>query len=217
MPQNIAPAWIPVALSTDLPVASVIPARLTTASLAIWRAQSGAVSAVADRCPHRGMRLSHGFVRGEALSCIYHGWRYGKSGNCLAIPAHPSLTPPEAIRVATYRAGERDGVIWVTAEEVAADMPSNEGFVGLRSITLSATAETLAACIGADLIEDAIDWAINGMRARLLTAPSGEDGALLAHLLVDSSATKVQKIAASTALETLRRQAEAAANRGEAA
>ena len=89
--------------------------------------------------------------------------------------------------------------------------------IGLRSITLSATAETLAACIGADLIEDAIDWAINGMRARLLTAPSGEDGALLVHLLIDSSATKAQKIAASTALETLRRQAEAAANRGEAA
>ncbi|MEJ8308156.1 Rieske 2Fe-2S domain-containing protein [Agrobacterium larrymoorei] len=217
MPQEIAPVWTPVALSTDLPVAAVIPVRLATAELAIWRAQSGAVSAVADRCPHRGMRLSHGFVRGEALSCIYHGWRYGKSGNCLAIPAHPSLTPPEAIRVATYRAGERDGVIWVTADENAAEMPSNEGLVGLRSVTLSTTAETLAACIGADLVENAVNWAVDGIKARLLTAPSGEDGALLVHLLVDTTATKAQKIAASTALETLRRQAEAAANRGEAA
>ncbi len=101
----------PVALSADLPPASVLPARLASASLAVWRAQGGAVLAVADRCPHRGMRLSHGFVRGEALSCIYHGWRYGKSGRCLAIPAHPGLEPPEAIRVAIYRTEERDGII----------------------------------------------------------------------------------------------------------
>ncbi|MDQ1194632.1 Rieske (2Fe-2S) protein [Agrobacterium sp. SORGH_AS 787] len=217
MPKEIAPVWTPVALSSDLPVASVIPARLATAALAIWRAQSGTVSAVADRCPHRGMRLSHGFVRGEALSCIYHGWRYGKSGKCLAIPAHPSLTPPDAIRVATYRAGERDGVIWVTADENTADMPSNDGLTALRSIALSTTAETLAACIGTDLGENAIDWAIDGMKARLLIAPSGEDGMLLLHLLIESGASQAQKIAASNALEVLRRQAESAASRGEAA
>ena len=217
MPKEIAPVWTPVALSTDLPVASVIPARLAKAALAIWRAQSGSVSAVADRCPHRGMRLSHGFVRGEALSCIYHGWRYSKTGNCLAIPAHPSLTPPDAIRVATYRVGERDGVIWVSEEENAADMPSNDGLSGLRSIALSATAATIAACLGTKVVENAIDWTINGMKARLLTAPSVEDGMLLLHLLIENNATQAEKITASTALESLRRQAEAATRRGEAA
>lgn len=196
-----ASVWTPVALSADLPPASVLPARLASASLAVWRAQGGAVLAVADRCPHRGMRLSHGFVRGEALSCIYHGWRYGKSGRCLAIPAHPGLEPPEAIRVAIYRTEERDGIIWVTESEDAGDAPAHDGFVGLRSVTIAGTPETLAL---------QFDGTIAGTAARLLTAPSGEAGMTLVHLLVPATATDPQKIAASRALEALRRQTETA-------
>src|SRR6478609_5295137 len=91
-------SWTPVALSADLPAGTVIPARISAGSIALWRSESGRLSPSADRCPHRGMSLSHGFVRGEALSCIYHGWSYAQGGNCIRIPAHPGLTPPETIR-----------------------------------------------------------------------------------------------------------------------
>ncbi|OQP83688.1 hypothetical protein BTR14_22010 [Rhizobium rhizosphaerae] len=217
MPLESALVWTPVALSADLPVASVIPARLADAALAVWRAQDGTVSAVADRCPHRGMRLSHGFVRGEALSCIYHGWRYGKSGRCLAIPAHPALTPPETIRVATYRAAERDGIIWVTASQEAGAVPAHDGFLGLRSVTVAASPARLAASLGGTLDGSVIDGTIGGVTARLLLAPSGEEGVLLVHLLIASGAADAGKIAASRALEGLRRQAETATITGEAA
>lgn len=217
MPKDTAPAWTPVALSADLPAASVIPARLADAALALWRSAGGTVSAVADRCPHRGMRLSHGFVRGEALSCIYHGWRYAKTGRCLAIPAHPGLTPPDAIRVATYSAAERDGILWVAAGEDAGAPPAHDGFAGLRSITLAATAETLAACLGTPLSDGALEWSVGETRARLLIAPTAEDGSILLHLLLAADATDAEKVAASRALETLRRTAEAAAVTGEAA
>ncbi|WP_337270402.1 Rieske (2Fe-2S) protein [Oryzifoliimicrobium ureilyticus] len=217
MQKDFSAAWTPVALSADLPVAYVIPARIETADVAVWRAEDGTVSAVADRCPHRGMRLSHGFVRGEALSCIYHGWRYGKTGHCLAIPAHPGLRPPEAIRVTVYRVAERDGVIWVSATEEPGEAPAHEGFTGLRSITLSATAETLAGCLNSALRHGTIDWKIDEMKARLLTTPSSEEGILLAHLLIEAGATQSQKRSASIALEALRRAAEAAVKQGEAA
>ncbi|MGO7418409.1 Rieske 2Fe-2S domain-containing protein, partial [Rhizobium ruizarguesonis] len=49
-----------------------MPARTAAGSIALWSSASGRISASADRCPHRGMSLSHGFVRGETLSCIYH-------------------------------------------------------------------------------------------------------------------------------------------------
>ena len=94
-----APSWTPVALSADIPPATVAPGLFGDHDLALWRSASGRIAAWFDRCPHRGMRLSHGFVRGEALSCIYHGWSYGASGGCRHIPAHPNLEPPEAIRV----------------------------------------------------------------------------------------------------------------------
>ncbi|MGO7616694.1 Rieske (2Fe-2S) protein, partial [Rhizobium ruizarguesonis] len=56
-----------------------------------------------------------------------HGWSYGQAGNCLRIPAHPGLTPPETIRVATHDVEETDNVIWVavgTPASIAA-MPAN--------------------------------------------------------------------------------------------
>ena len=61
--------------------------------VAIWRDGSGAVHVWQDRCPHRGMRLSFGFVRGDELSCLYHGWRYGADG---AVPLHPRASRPDA-------------------------------------------------------------------------------------------------------------------------
>ncbi|MFP5077746.1 Rieske 2Fe-2S domain-containing protein [Rhizobium sp. YIM 134829] len=203
-------AWTPVALSADLPAASVLPAHLPGGALAVWRAEDGTVSAVADRCPHRGMRLSHGFVRGEALSCIYHGWRYGKTGRCLAIPAHPALSPPDAIRVATYRTGERDGIIWVTRSQEAGALPAHDGFVGLRSITLASTPEALVSSLGGTAEGGSLDGTIGGVEARLLMAPAGDEGALLCHLLVAADAMLEEKVAASRGLEELRRRAEAA-------
>lgn len=57
-------------------------------------------------CPHRGMRLSLGFIRGDQVACLYHGWHYD-AGQCRYIPAHPQLTPPETIRVQAFETAER--------------------------------------------------------------------------------------------------------------
>ena len=102
--------WIAVGLSADLLPSMAMPGRVTGTDLAIWRAASGQVHIWGDRCPHRGMRLSHGFVRDETLSCIYHGWQYGADGGCNHIPAHPALIPPKSICATTYACAEQDGV-----------------------------------------------------------------------------------------------------------
>lgn len=81
--------------------------------LAVWRDPGGGVHAWDNRCPHRGMRLSHGFVRGDNLACLYHGWHFGQDGVCAYIPAHPDLEPPATIRTKRFEVTERSGVIWV--------------------------------------------------------------------------------------------------------
>ena len=81
-------AWTAVCIAADLPAKVVMPSVCDGTDIAVWRSASGQLAAWADRCPHRGMRLSHGFVRGEALNCIYHGWTYGADGGCTRIPAH---------------------------------------------------------------------------------------------------------------------------------
>ena len=76
----------PVGLSEDLAPTQVMRATVAQHDIAVWRSVSGVISAWHNRCPHRGMRLSHGFVRGESLACAYHGWHF----NCCLLYTSPS-------------------------------------------------------------------------------------------------------------------------------
>ena len=148
--------WVANGLSQDLPLGVVMAGAWQGAELAIWRSASGRLSAWNDRCPHRGMRLSHGFVRGETLSCIYHGWTYGTDGACSKIPAHPAMVPPAAIKAELYQCVEADGVIWVAPEGVTEALPDLGGLVAVRSITVRADVAALARGLPGFVCEGAV-------------------------------------------------------------
>lgn len=196
------PLWTPVALSADIPPGTTAPGRIGAQELAIWRSASGRIAAWADRCPHRGMRLSHGFVRGEALSCIYHGWSFGASGQCQRIPAHPDLTPPEAIRVPRFACTERSGAIWVAETETApAEAPPEfPGFTGFRSLTIEAAPETVAQALGTA----GAPVTLGPLAVVALLQPLGEQATGL-HLLAPEGASPADLTALSRAAEALRR------------
>ncbi len=139
--------WVANGLSRDVVAGVVVPGRWQGVDLAIWRSATGVLRAWKDRCPHRGMRLSHGFVRGEGLSCIYHGWTYGTDGRCRSIPAHPDLVPPAAIRAEALDCAEADGVIWVAGAGEAGPLPAVTGLVPLRSLALHALPGQIAAAL----------------------------------------------------------------------
>lgn len=209
MSSDTTGCWTPIALSNDLPPLAVMPARLGTETVALWRSASGRVTASADRCPHRGMRLSHGFVRGEALSCIYHGWSYAQEGHCLKIPAHPGVTPPETIRVATYAITEQDGIIWGAAMAPTAEPPQLQNLFPLRSITTSAPMAAIEAAAGAKADAKGllpIGGDENGLCLLLSDQGNGET---LIHVLIAAKVSSAERIAASRAAEALRRHAEA--------
>jgi nitrite reductase/ring-hydroxylating ferredoxin subunit len=115
--------WYPIALSEGLEPGTSAGTRLFDKEIVMWRDQDGVAHAWEDRCPHRGMRLSFGFVRGNHIACLYHGWQYGAQGQCRHIPAHPNLAVPSTIRVATYACRERLGMIWIHSEQQAKSPP----------------------------------------------------------------------------------------------
>lgn len=197
-----------MALSRDVPPQVVIPAVVEGRDLAVWRSQSGRIAAWDDRCPHRGMRLSHGFVRGEALSCIYHGWSYNEAGLCQRIPAHPDLVPPDAIRVPVQVATESGGVIWVALQETDQAPPTLAGFEPLRSVTVEADAATVAAEAGAAIdAAGALSVVVAGTPCVLLVQ-SLPAGRVALHVLVASRTSAASQAGVSRALEDLRRRAE---------
>ncbi|NYJ10393.1 phenylpropionate dioxygenase-like ring-hydroxylating dioxygenase large terminal subunit [Rhizobium leguminosarum] len=207
MPSDPTGYWTPVALSRDLPAATVMPARTASGSIALWRSASGRISASTDRCPHRGMRLSHGFVRGEALSCIYHGWSYGPAGNCLRIPAHPGLAPPETIRVATHEVEEAGNMIWVAVGTPASKPPRLDGLIPLRSLTAFADVAAIETAAGAKANPDGL-IEIDASTGTVCLLSVQEDGQTLIHVLLKEDLGPAAAIGASRAAESLRRRAE---------
>lgn len=136
--------WTGVALDHQIQPASSNPVVLNGQALAVWRGEDGPVRVWEDRCPHRGMRLSFGFVRGNTLRCIYHGWAYGTDGQCTEIPAHPALAPPKTICANSYPAETRYGIVWTTLGDGASgppDLGPVEGWEGVRSLFVEASAE----------------------------------------------------------------------------
>ncbi|MDG6914208.1 MAG: aromatic ring-hydroxylating dioxygenase subunit alpha [Nitrososphaerota archaeon] len=117
--------WHPVARSSDLGEASILPLRLLGEDLIAWRVH-GVVKAWQDLCIHRGTKLSLGRLNGDLLECAYHGWTYNQAGECVKIPAHPEQKPPPKARVKAYHCAERYGLIWVCLGEPARDIPDFE-------------------------------------------------------------------------------------------
>ncbi|RJE79135.1 Rieske (2Fe-2S) protein [Paracoccus sp. JM45] len=194
--------WIPVALSQDILSGMAIPAHLPGHDLVVWRSASGRIAAWHDRCPHRGMRLSHGFVRGDFLSCIYHGWRYGENGHCSKIPAHPDLVPPAAIKVPRFDVREKSSVVWVAPTGQAGEPVDYRGFTGFRSLSVNAPADLIARAVEGE-------ERLAGCSVVLLVQALQGRGCNL-HVLAAEGYDTAQLDGLSLAIEVLRRRLEQA-------
>ncbi|MGD9738930.1 MAG: Rieske 2Fe-2S domain-containing protein [Bauldia sp.] len=105
-------SWFPVARSDEV-LEKPIRARLLDTDVVVYRT-NGAARVARDLCFHRGTALSLGWVEGEAIVCPYHGFQYGPDGTCLKVPAHPDMAIPPKLRITTFPAAERYGLIWTT-------------------------------------------------------------------------------------------------------
>lgn len=141
--------WIPVALSPSLEPGTSTGTVVDGAEVVVWRDNRGNAHVWEDRCPHRGMRMSFGFVRGDHIACLYHGWQYDTAGQCRYVPAHPDLEVPATIKIQTYVVAEKNGIVWtsLSSEAPLAEVPVTGGDVTpVRTIHIDRpAAEILAA------------------------------------------------------------------------
>lgn len=143
--------WIPLALSRDVPEGATRAVIVDGEERVLWRAADGSIQVWEDRCPHRGMRLSLGFVRGNSLNCLYHGWEYESGARCIRIPAHPDLKVPPSIVAKAFPAAEAGGMVWTTTGEEDGP-PAVRGAEPLASLAVAAPAAVLLERIGGDRV-----------------------------------------------------------------
>ena len=118
--------WIPALISDELPAPDSPPLRLRLLgeSLIAFRTTSGKVGLIQNACPHRGASLFFGRNEEEGLRCVYHGWKFDCSGQCVDMPSEPAESNFKAkIRANAYPCVERNGVIWTYMGPRAIDLP----------------------------------------------------------------------------------------------
>ncbi|MBV9119450.1 MAG: Rieske 2Fe-2S domain-containing protein [Chloroflexi bacterium] len=103
--------WQPVYLASNLPVKRAKPIRVLGEEFTLYRGESGKPYITGFRCAHRGTQLSTGWVRGENIRCLYHGWTYDGSGQCVEQPAEPEPFC-QKVRIKAYPAEEYLGLIF---------------------------------------------------------------------------------------------------------
>ena len=112
--------WYPALRAGELRAGKTATAMLLGVPLLLGRKRGGALFAMRDLCPHRGIPLSAGWFDGDTVACKYHGWRFEPcSGQCVEIPSltsHETLDPAK-IFAGAFPCEERDGYAWVFVPE----------------------------------------------------------------------------------------------------
>jgi phenylpropionate dioxygenase-like ring-hydroxylating dioxygenase large terminal subunit len=107
--------WIPALLSSELPEPDCEPVRvlLLCERLVAFRATDGSVGLIQNHCPHRGASLFFGRNEENGLRCVYHGWKFDVTGQCVDMPNEPAESNFKAkVRATAYPCVERGGLVW---------------------------------------------------------------------------------------------------------
>jgi phenylpropionate dioxygenase-like ring-hydroxylating dioxygenase large terminal subunit len=107
--------WYLAAASSRLKPGKTLGVQLLGEPIVLARTARGAIFALRDICPHRGIPLRHGFLQGDDLACGYHGWRFSTEGLCTAIPSlvEGQKFDVARVKVQAYPCREVQGNLWV--------------------------------------------------------------------------------------------------------
>ena len=107
--------WLPVMPVDELGPPDSPPQRfrLLGEDLILFRDSNGDVGVFSETCPHRGASLFFGRNEEQGLRCVYHGWKYDVTGQCVDMPNEPDASNfKHKIRAWAYRGAVHGGVVW---------------------------------------------------------------------------------------------------------
>eukprot|EP00271_Cylindrocystis_brebissonii_P006887 TRINITY_DN1977_c0_g1_i1.p1 TRINITY_DN1977_c0_g1~~TRINITY_DN1977_c0_g1_i1.p1 ORF type:complete len:537 (-),score=81.89 TRINITY_DN1977_c0_g1_i1:1085-2695(-) len=114
-PPHLRNFWYPVAFASSLDESTLIPLECFEEPWVLFRGPDGQVGCIADECAHRACPLSLGTVVDGRVKCPYHGWEFGPSGACEAMPS----TKLVRARVKSLPCREQQGMVWIWPGEEA--------------------------------------------------------------------------------------------------
>jgi len=106
--------WYLIGPDEDLPKGTIHPLRILGRDIVVWRTPNGEVTALEDRCCHRNVPLSQGFLKKDCIVCAYHGWQFDPSGACVLIPSGGDDGKiPQTAFVRSYPVLLQNRLLWI--------------------------------------------------------------------------------------------------------
>ncbi len=103
--------WQPIYRAQDLAPGQAVPVQIMSERFTLYRGEGGTPHLVADRCAHRGTQLSTGWAEEDCLRCLYHGWKYDASGQCVEQPGEDESFAAK-VRIGSHPVREYLGLIF---------------------------------------------------------------------------------------------------------
>src|SRR3982074_3001905 len=119
--------WVPAMLSSELTGPDSDPVRLMLLGeqLIAFRDSNGQVGLLANNCPHRGASLFFGRNEESGLRCVYHGWKFDTSGQCIDMPNEPAESDFKTkVKAVSYRGADAGGITWIYMGQAQAEAPA---------------------------------------------------------------------------------------------
>ena len=85
--------WHPIATTGELAESPTKVIRLLGEDLVLYRDRSGTYGLIDQLCAHRRVDLSYGIPEEQGLRCMYHGWMYDETGQCIEQPFEETVHP----------------------------------------------------------------------------------------------------------------------------
>jgi phthalate 4,5-dioxygenase len=116
MGQLMRAYWTPAMTEAEVPAADEPPVRLQLLgeALVVFRDTQGRIGVLEEHCPHRSASLFFGRNEHDGIRCVYHGWKFDVTGQCVDMPTEPAGSPMCAkMRARAFPARLAGGVLWV--------------------------------------------------------------------------------------------------------
>lgn len=105
--------WYLICPSNEL-TRKIRPVKILNEAIVLYRGSDGRLTALEDRCCHRNVHISLGYLDDDRIVCAYHGWEYDQSGCCVRIPSQaPDAKIPKTAKVRTYPVIDFNNWVWV--------------------------------------------------------------------------------------------------------
>ena len=85
--------WHPIAVTTELEEEPTKEIRLLGEDLVLFKDLKGRYGLIGRYCAHRRVDLSYGMPEEKGLRCMYHGWMYDTTGQCIEQPFEETVHP----------------------------------------------------------------------------------------------------------------------------